>query len=233
MIMKISLFTIFIALTLSSSLLFVSCTNKSTPITRNVHSTEKKQNNHDVASLMNNSNSTSTVTEKTATPLQTRFEKPVIFTPPTIFDEEPPIMEVQVNDVNYTTIDGDRGYEKDEVATSDSNLSVTEQAEQIYQIVDVQPEFPGGYQKLKEYIATNTVYPNNLEDEQLVGKIYLRFVIEKDGSVSNVTILRGMHPLMDKEAIRVIKSMPNWNPARINGEKVASYFTIPFAVHTN
>jgi protein TonB len=97
----------------------------------------------------------------------------------------------------------------------------------VYSTTDEPAEFVGGYAALKKYILEKISYPSCREEYD--GKVYLRMIIQKDGSISNVSVLRGAPdcPECDKEAVRVIKSMPNWVPAKVNGQPVNSYFNLP------
>ena len=97
----------------------------------------------------------------------------------------------------------------------------------VYQIVEEMPSFPGGDQKLMEYIANNINYPQEARDKGIEGRVFIRMVIEKDGSVSNVKLLRGIGGGCDEEAERVIKSMPKWKPGMMKGEPVPVSYQIP------
>lgn len=89
--------------------------------------------------------------------------------------------------------------------------------------------YKGGVQEMKLFLAQNMRYPNSAIEDNLEGKAYLRFVIDTKGKVTNVRVLRGVAdcPECDREAIRVIKAMPAWNPGKIDGELVNSYFDLP------
>ena len=98
----------------------------------------------------------------------------------------------------------------------------------IYQIVDQMPEFPGGMEAMMKFVADNVKYPEEAKDKNIEGRVFVGFVIEKDGSVSNVKVLRGIGGGCDEEAIRVVKSMPNWTPGKQKGEPVRVSFQMPF-----
>ena len=99
--------------------------------------------------------------------------------------------------------------------------------DEIFQIAEQQAEFPGGTTELMKYIKTNQQYPEIAKKDGIEGRVFLKFVIEKDGSVSNIIVLRSIHKLLDNEAIRVVKSMPKWTPGKQKGQIVRSYFTLP------
>jgi TonB family C-terminal domain len=98
-----------------------------------------------------------------------------------------------------------------------------------YQKVDVMPVFPGGDQALLKYIADSTRYPKDAKEKGIQGKVIARFMIKKDGSVSNVSIPKGVNTLLDNEAIRVIKTLPSFTPGKLNGKKVPVWYMIPIS----
>ena len=82
----------------------------------------------------------------------------------------------------------------------------------VYTIVEQIPEFPGGTAKMMGFLAANISYPQTARDKGVEGRVYISFVVEKDGSVSDVKVLRGIGDGCDEEAVRVVRSMPNWKP---------------------
>lgn len=99
--------------------------------------------------------------------------------------------------------------------------------------VEQMPQFPGGQVEMNKYISENLQYPKVAKDNGIQGRVVLRFVVDKDGSISDVQVVRSLDPSCDKEAVRVIKSMPKWNPGKQNGREVPVYFTLPvtFKIH--
>ncbi len=95
--------------------------------------------------------------------------------------------------------------------------------------VDKQPEFPGGMEAMFKYIGSNTRYPSDALKAGLEGKVYLEFVIGADGKVGNVKVKRGVHASLDKEAVRVVSSMPDWTPGEKDGKKVAVRYILPMS----
>lgn len=93
--------------------------------------------------------------------------------------------------------------------------------------VSEKPIFKEGESALLKWITESTVYPEIAIDNQISGTVFVGFIIEKDGSVSNVELLRGSDAFLNKEALRVIKSMPNWKPGSQNGKKVRVSFKVP------
>ncbi len=98
---------------------------------------------------------------------------------------------------------------------------------EVYQIVDEMPEFPGGEEKLIEFVSKNVEYPQEAKEKGVQGRVFVGFVIEKDGSVGNVTLLRGIGHGCDVEAVRVVKMLPKWKPGKHNGEFVRVSYQIP------
>ena len=94
-------------------------------------------------------------------------------------------------------------------------------------MVEQMPTFPGGTTELMRYIGEHLKYPTIAAENGTQGKVICRFVVGKDGQVRDVTIARSLDPYCDKEAIRVIKSMPKWIPGKQNGKAVAVNFTVP------
>ncbi len=105
---------------------------------------------------------------------------------------------------------------------------VNQEEEKIYDVPEVAASFPGGPEKMNLYIS-KMIQKTNLEQERTNQKCYIKMIVEKDGSFSNIQIVRGILscPECDKEALRVVKSMPKWQPAINNGRAVRSYFVFP------
>lgn len=99
--------------------------------------------------------------------------------------------------------------------------------QQTFLIVEDMPEFPGGDVALRKFIAENVRYPEVAKENDIQGTVYVRFVVDKDGSVTNVELLRGVDPLLDKEAIRVVQSLPKWKPGRQRGKAVKVSHSVP------
>jgi protein TonB len=97
----------------------------------------------------------------------------------------------------------------------------------VYQIVEQMPEFPGGEAELFHYISKNIHYPQKAREKGIQGRVFIGFIVEKDGSISNVRNLRGVDSELDAEAIRVVESMPRWKPGMHRGEPVRVSYQIP------
>lgn len=97
----------------------------------------------------------------------------------------------------------------------------------IYTNVDQDACFPGGARAMMNYLSCNVNYPQAAADNGIQGRVIVKFVVEKDGSIGNVTVVKGVDRDLDKEAIRVVKKMPKWQPGKINGVPVRSFFNLP------
>ena len=99
--------------------------------------------------------------------------------------------------------------------------------EEVISFVDDMPEFPGGEQAMMKYIGQNTKYPQKAMDAGIQGRVYVTFVVERDGQITGVKVLRGIGGGCDEEAVRVVKSMPRWEPGKDNGKPVRVKFNLP------
>jgi protein TonB len=99
----------------------------------------------------------------------------------------------------------------------------------IYQFVDEEPQFPGGIQGMAKFIQRNLVYPQVAIENNLEGKCYVKFVVDKKGNVKKAVVERGVHgcPECDAEALRVVNMMPKWKPGKVGKKKVNCYFRLP------
>lgn len=93
--------------------------------------------------------------------------------------------------------------------------------------VEVMPEFPGGPQALMDYLNANVIFPKIAEENGIQGKVVVSFVIDIDGSVTDVQVVQSVHPALDKEAMRVIKNMPKWIPGKHDGKAVQVKYSVP------
>ncbi len=116
-------------------------------------------------------------------------------------------------------------------ADDDTEITVVkkeeEEEQQIFAIVEQMPEFPGGMKALLRFIGNNTKYPALAREQNIQGKVYVRFVVTNLGKVEQVSVARSVDPLLDKEAIRVVKKLPTWKPGRQRGKAVSVWYTVP------
>ena len=117
--------------------------------------------------------------------------------------------------------------EKHTVERRETVKSNTEETNKVFDVVDEMPEFPGGMQALIQYLTNTVKYPEESESKGEQGRVICTFVVEADGKVSNTMIAKGVTPALDKEAERVVRSMPNWTPGKLNGQNVRVKYTLP------
>ena len=98
----------------------------------------------------------------------------------------------------------------------------------VYLMPDQLPEFPGGIQAMMKFLSTNIKYPVEAQKKGISGRVIVQFVIMEDGTLDQAKVIRGVDPLLDEEALRVVKSMPKWKPGIDRGEAVKVRFTAPF-----
>lgn len=113
------------------------------------------------------------------------------------------------------------------VTATDVSSKSREMDEQVFTVVEKMPSFPGGDAELLKYIATNIKYPKESQDNGEQGRVICSFIVGRDGSVNNPEVLRGVTPLLNEEAVRVINTMPRWNPGMQRGKAVAVKYTVP------
>ena len=97
----------------------------------------------------------------------------------------------------------------------------------VFDVVEEMPQFPGGNSALMEYLGKNIKYPVVAEENGIQGRVVCTFVVERDGSITDVKVVRGVDSSLDKEAVRVVKSMPHWIPGKQNGSAVRVKYTLP------
>lgn len=102
-----------------------------------------------------------------------------------------------------------------------------EVTEEIFVVVEEQPEFPGGNAAMMKFLSDNIRYPVIAQENGISGRVICNFVVERDGSITDVQVVRGVDPSLDREAIRVIQQMPRWKPGKQRGSAVRVRFTLP------
>ena len=103
----------------------------------------------------------------------------------------------------------------------------TDNDEQIYDVVEQYPEFPGGYKALTQWINDNMKYSAEAVMKGVEGRVIVQFIIRPTGKVTNAKVARGIDPSLDEEALRLVRSMPDWTPGRQNGRTVNVRYTLP------
>jgi periplasmic protein TonB len=163
---------------------------------------------------------------------QVKFVKPVVAKAEDVTEEPPKIVEIKEKKLGSETIKGD----PDAVLTvapvgKGPSKIVEEEDTNIYNTagIEVKPEFPGGMDKFYSYVGKNYRAP---EEEGLRGKVYVTFVVEKDGSLTDIKVLRDIGYGTGKEAIRVLSKCPKWNPGIQNGKPVRVLYSLPITIQT-
>ena len=106
-------------------------------------------------------------------------------------------------------------------------IEVPEEKKEVFTIVEEMPSFPGGEAERNKFLATNIVYPQQATENGIQGTVYVSFVVDSKGNVTDVKILRGIGGGCDEEALRVVKMMPKWHPGKQNGKQVRVLFNMP------
>jgi TonB family protein len=118
-------------------------------------------------------------------------------------------------------------YNSDPVEITKTYKSTTKNGEYIFYKVDEMPEFPGGEAALRNFLANSVKYPEIAKENGIQGKVYITFIVTKEGKVTEPEIARGVDPSLDKEALRVVSSLPDWKPGKQHGQPVNVSYTVP------
>ena len=163
---------------------------------------------------------------------QVKFVKPVVAKAEEVTEEPPKIVEIKEKKIGAETIKGDPDAVLTVAPVGNGPAKVVEADDnQIYNTagIEVKPEFPGGMDKFYTYVGKNYRAP---EEEGLKGKVYVTFVVEKDGSLTDIKVLRDIGYGTGKEAIRVLQKCPRWNPGVQNGKPVRVLYSLPITIQT-
>jgi len=134
--------------------------------------------------------------------------------------------DVEVDDDIELDADADENTVVEEyIPPAEEEEEVEEQ--QIFTVVESMPEFPGGMAALMKYLAENIKYPSLAKESGIQGRVFINFVVEPDGSISNVKVLRGIGGGCDEEAVRVVENMPKWKPGMQRGKPVRVSYNLP------
>lgn len=128
-------------------------------------------------------------------------------------------------DVKGNTDKGEVLKAEQEIAQPEPPKHVEEN--KVFDVVEEMPSFPGGPSALTSYLSSNVKYPVVAQENGVQGRVVVSFVVERDGSITDVKVVRSVDPSLDREATRVVKSMPNWNPGKQNGSAVRVKYNVP------
>jgi protein TonB len=163
---------------------------------------------------------------------QVKFVKPVVAKKEEVTEEPPKIVEIKEKKIGSEAIKGDPDAILTVAPVGNGPAKVVEADDnQIYNTagIEVKPEFPGGMDKFYGYVQKNYRAP---EEEGLKGKVYVTFVVEKDGSLTDIKVLRDIGYGTGKEAIRILNKCPRWNPGVQNGKPVRVLYSLPITIQT-
>ena len=146
-----------------------------------------------------------------------------------IVDNNEEIVEEKIETSESTTeaISGPVAQVSGPVATGPVVVEEASDEGEIFQVVEQMPEFPGGMQALMAYLSKNIKYPSVAQDNGIQGRVLVSFVVNKDGSIVDPEVIKSVDAALDKEAMRVIKAMPKWNPGKQRGKPVRVKYTVP------
>jgi protein TonB len=162
----------------------------------------------------------------------TKFLPPVVVPNEDVRNDDLMKAQVELNEDRNTVIasvdfTGNAMPGQGKLITDVEPVPVEKTDETIREFVEQMPAFPGGDAEMMAFLNKNIKYPVPAIEREVQGTVTLRFVVEKDGKVGNIEIVRSLDPSCDKEAVRVIKSMPDWIPGKQNGATVRVFYTIP------
>jgi protein TonB len=106
---------------------------------------------------------------------------------------------------------------------------VAKKNQQVFDVVEKMPEYPGGQAALFEYLSTNVKYPADAEKQKIQGRVLVTFIVNTDGSITDIEVVKKAFPSLDAEAVRVISGMPKWTPGEQKGQKVRVKYTVPLS----
>ncbi|MBQ4507301.1 MAG: energy transducer TonB [Paludibacteraceae bacterium] len=160
---------------------------------------------------------------------QTTQETPPPPPPPAVQEVE--VLNVVEDDVETQEIEINTEDDKDVEVVIQAPVEVVEEEEEeevVFVVVEDMPEFPGGQQALFKYLSENVKYPVIAQENGIQGRVICQFVVNKDGNIVDVEVVRsGGDPSLDKEALRLVKSMPKWKPGKQRGKAVRVKYTVP------
>jgi protein TonB len=167
-------------------------------------------------------------------PQAIHVEEIVRYVPPSVVDSIPPQEKSQLSTDEYLNQTTNQKVDFTGTGTGDNLMSGQDgtETDEPFFLVEVMPSFKGGgLDKFRDWVQRRTNYPPAAIDKKITGKVYLTFIIEKDGSISNVTVVKGVDPLLDNEAMKAISESPKWTPGLQRGEPVRVRYSIPINFH--
>ncbi len=163
---------------------------------------------------------------------QVKFPPPVVKPDNEVKEQPPTVKELEVADPGQKNIKGDPNADikiDEPVGNSDVKQVTEEDPNKIFTSVEQNPEFPGGDAAFGKYLGNKIRYPAIAKENNVQGKVFLNFTVERDGSLTDIKVVRGIGSGCDDEAVRVLKSSPRWKPGIQNGRAVRVSYTIPIS----
>ncbi|MBY0426383.1 MAG: TonB family protein [Cytophagales bacterium] len=164
-------------------------------------------------------------------PPSVKYLPPVIAPDEEVTEEPPKVEELKEANPGEKTVEGDPNAEQAIVVeeSGTGNAVVEEKPEEIFLVVEQQPEFPGGIQEMMKFIQKNVKYPAQAKNMGIEGKVFIQFVVNSMGDITGVTLVKGIGYGCDDEALRVVNIMPRWTPGKQNGKSVSVRYSIPIS----
>ena len=174
-------------------------------------------------------------------PVEVTFEEDMVPITQQEQPQTPPPPQAPSAEEVLKIVENDANIEETEVATSEDKGEAVQvvstgpavvveevvEEEPIFQVVEEMPSFPGGDAECMRFLSKNIKYPTIAQENGIQGRVILQFVVNKDGSIVDVTVARSVDPYLDKEAVRVVKMMPKWTPGKQRGKPVRVKYTLP------
>ena len=161
-----------------------------------------------------------------------KFPPPVVKPDNEVKEQPPTVKELEVADPGQKNIKGDPNADikiDEPVGNSDVKQVTEEDPNKIFTSVEEEPSFPGGPEAFGKYLSKKINYPAIAKENNVQGKVFLNFTVERDGSLTDIKVVRGIGSGCDDEAVRVLKSSPRWRPGIQNGRAVRVSYTIPIS----
>jgi len=164
-----------------------------------------------------------------------KFIPPVIKPDELVAEEELPVTQKEVIETTaaVSNIVFDKGTDDVAAPVATVNNQITEETDQPYSYVEQMPQFPGGDLEMIKFIRLNLRYPPMAQENRITGTVVVNFVVDRDGKITRVKVIRGVGGGCDEEAVRVISKMPTWSPGKQGGKAVLVSFTVPIRYSLN
>lgn len=159
-----------------------------------------------------------------------KFTPPVIKPDEQIQEEEQPVLQKEVIEAKsaISNVSFDKGTDDIAAPVATEKNQITEEPDQPFVIVEQMPQFPGGEKEMMKFIKNNLRYPSLAAENGISGTVIVNFVVDRDGRITRIKVVRGIGGGCDEEAVRVLGKMPVWSPGKQGGKAVLVSYTVPF-----